>query len=211
MKDKPFNLIFGGVLIVLLLGLTGLFTKDRGTWLMEVTPVVIALPILLLTYKSFPLTRLLYLLIFIHAIVLIVGGYYTYAEVPFGFWIKDMFSLSRNPYDRIGHFLQGFVPALIARELFIRRAYVSGKKMTFFLSICVVMTVSASYELIEWFAAILLGQGADQFLGTQGDQWDTQSDMLMALVGAITALLTLKGVQDRQIAKTRTNRKSTDL
>ena len=142
---------------------------------------------------------LLYGLIVVHALVLIVGGFYTYAKVPFGFWLEQTLSLSRNPYDRIGHLLQGFVPALIARELFIRGGYVSGKKMTVFLSICVVMFISSCYELIEWAAALSLGQGADQFLGTQGDPWDTQSDMFMALLGSILALVTLSRVQDGQI------------
>jgi len=141
----------------------------------------------------------LYGLIVVHALVLIVGGFYTYAKVPFGFWLEQTLSLSRNPYDRIGHLLQGFVPALIARELFIRGGYVSGKKMTVFLSICVVMFISSCYELIEWAAALSLGQGADQFLGTQGDPWDTQSDMFMALLGSILALVTLSRVQDGQI------------
>jgi putative membrane protein len=168
---------------------------------MEVTPVLIALPVLAFTYQRFPLTPLLYGLIVLHAIVLIIGGFYTYAKVPLGFWLQHTFSLSRNPYDRIGHLLQGFVPALIAREIFIRGRYVSGKKMTIFLSLCVVMFISACYELIEWQSAVWLGQGADQFLGTQGDQWDTQSDMLMALIGGCLALITLSKEQDRQIAK----------
>ncbi len=130
-----------------------------------------------------------------------VGGMYTYARVPLGFQIADMLGFHRNPYDKIGHFLQGFVPALAAREVFIRGAYVRGRKMLSFLVVCVVLAVSASYELIEWAAALSLGQGADEFLGTQGDPWDTQSDMFFALIGAVTALLVFSHLQDRQVQR----------
>ncbi len=198
---KPRLLITAAIVICIFLAMTGIATNDRGTWMMEVTPVVIALPILWISYRRFPLTPLLYFLIFIHAVVLIMGGYYTYAKVPFGFWLEHIFSLSRNPYDKIGHFLQGFVPALLAREIFIRGSFVRGKKMTQFLSVCLAMTISACYELIEWAAAVGLGQGAEQFLGTQGDSWDTQSDMLMALIGAVVALITCSRWQNRQMEK----------
>lgn len=175
--------------------------SDRLTWVMEVMPVFIAAPILLLTYKRFPLTPLLYVLIALHAIVLIVGGTYTYAHVPFGFWLQELFDLARNPYDKIGHFMQGFVPALVAREILLRREDVSRKAMAGFLSVCVAMAVSAFYEMIEWWAALMMGQGAEAFLGTQGYQWDTQSDMFFAMFGGIVAVFTLARVQDRQILK----------
>lgn len=186
------------VLVVLVW--SGAAPFDRITWVMEVAPVLIAAPILALTYNRFPLTRLLYILIAVHAVVLIVGGAYTYARVPAGDWVKEMFSLHRNPYDKLGHFMQGFVPAMIAREILLRGKYVVHRGMAAFLCVCVSMAVSAVYELIEWWAALVMGQGADEFLGTQGDQWDTQSDMFMALIGAITALVLLSRIHDRQIA-----------
>jgi len=172
---------------------------DRTTWLMEVAPVLIAAPILLLTYRRFPLTPLLYVLISIHALVLIVGGAYTYARVPLGFWLQDWLGSERNPYDRIGHLMQGFVPALVAREILLRNGYIAGRRMAAFLSVCVALAVSASYELIEWWSALALGQGADDFLGTQGDPWDTQEDMFCALIGSILSVSLLSRLQDRQI------------
>jgi putative membrane protein len=189
--------------VVLLAGLvvTGFRPYDRGTWLMEVLPVLVVLPVLWLTRGRFPLTTLLYVGIFVHAIVLMVGGAYTYARVPLGFTLQDLLGLDRNPYDRIGHFMQGFVPALAAREILLRGGFVRGARMLAFLVICVVMAVSATYELIEWGAALALGQGADDFLGTQGDSWDTQSDMFCALLGAVAALLLLSRAQDQQIAR----------
>ncbi|MDO8262838.1 MAG: DUF2238 domain-containing protein [Gallionella sp.] len=194
------SLIASGLLLVLILLFSGFRPYDRATWLLEVTPVLIALPILVMTYRRFPLTTLLYVLIFIHALVLILGGSYTYARVPLGFWMQDMFSLSRNPYDKIGHFVQGFVPFIVAREILIRGAYLSSRRMTAFLSICVVMMVSSFYELVEWWTALLLGEGAYEFLGTQGDIWDTQADMFYALIGAATAMLALSRLHDRQMA-----------
>lgn len=188
------------IVIVALLAVTAIKPYDRGTWLMEVAPVLIALPLLVLTYRRFPLTSLLYILIFLHAIVLITGGAYTYARVPLGFWLQDLFSLSRNHYDRIGHFMQGFVPALLAREILLRGGFVTNRRMAAFLAVCIAMAISAWYELIEWAAAVILGQGADAFLGTQGDPWDTQEDMFMCFIGAIVALLTLSREQDRQMA-----------
>jgi putative membrane protein len=185
--------------IVALLALSGARPYDRVTWMLEVFPVVIVLPVLWLTYRRFPLTSLLYAGIFVHACVLMAGGAYTYARVPLGFRLEELFHLTRNPYDRIGHFFQGFVPALAAREIFIRREVVRGKRMLPFIVLCVVLAISATYELFEWASALALGQGADEFLGTQGDPWDTQSDMFMALVGGVTALATLSGVHDRQI------------
>jgi putative membrane protein len=172
---------------------------DRLTWLLEVAPVLIALPLLFVTRKSYPLTTLLYVLIFAHALVLILGGTYTYARVPLGHWVQEAFGLSRNPYDKLGHFMQGFVPAMIAREILLRGNHVRGRRMTAFLCICVALAISACYELIEWWSALMLGQGADEFLGTQGDPWDTQSDMFLALIGASCALL-LSRLHDRQLA-----------
>jgi putative membrane protein len=143
----------------------------------------------------------LYACIFVHALVLMLGGAYTYARVPLGFQLAELFGFERNPYDRIGHFFQGFVPALVAREILVRGNYVRGPRMLSFIVVCIALAVSAVYELIEWLAAVLLGQGADEFLGTQGDPWDTQSDMLCALVGAVSALLLLGRVHDRQLRK----------
>jgi putative membrane protein len=154
-----------------------------------------------LSVNRFPLTTLLYCLILAHAVVLIVGGTYTYARVPFGFDIQDYFGLSRNPYDKIGHFFQGFVPVLVAREILIRGHFVKGKKMLGFIVLSIVLAISATYELIEWAAAISIGQDADAFLGTQGDPWDTQSDMFFALLGALSSLLLLTRFHDRQIKK----------
>ncbi|WP_236822461.1 DUF2238 domain-containing protein [Andreprevotia sp. IGB-42] len=169
--------------------------------MLEVTPVLIATPILAYTYRGFPLTPLLYSLIALHAVVLIFGGMDTYARVPLGFWIQHVFDLSRNPYDKIGHFMQGLVPALAAREILLRRGYLSSRAMAGFLCVCVAMAISACYELVEWWSALALGQGADEFLGTQGDPWDTQSDMFMALIGATLGTVGLACWHDRQIAR----------
>jgi len=196
-------LMAAALLLVGVLAWTGLHAGDRLTWLLEVFPVLIALPLLAATQRRYPLTTLLYVGIFWHAIVLMVGGQYTYAKVPLGFWVQDWWGLQRNPYDKLGHFMQGFVPALVAREILLRGAHVRGPKMLAFLVLCVVMAISATYELIEWAAAVLLGQGADEFLGTQGDPWDTQSDMAFAGLGAIVALALLSRVQDRQIGRLR--------
>ena len=180
---------------------SGLAPYDRLTWLMEVLPAMIALPLIAATRKTYPLTALLTVLIALHCLVLIAGGAYTYARVPFGFWLQDLLGTARNPYDKLGHLMQGFVPAMVAREILLRGAYVRGRRMAGFLCICVAMAISASYELIEWAAAISLGQGADEFLGTQGDVWDTQSDMLMALIGSTAAITLLSRWHDRQLAR----------
>jgi len=172
---------------------------DPGTWVMEVVPVAIALPLLAFTWARFPLTTLLYVLIALHAVVLIVGGHYSYARVPLGFWMQEWFGWARNDYDRIGHFMQGFVPALIARELLLRCTPLQRGGWLVTLVTSVALAISALYELIEWGAAVALGQGADEFLATQGDPFDTQSDMGMALVGAIVAQLLLSRWQDRQM------------
>lgn len=191
--------MIGSALLLVLLVLSGLRPFDRPTWLLEVFPILIALPVLWATYRRFPLTNLLYVCIFAHAVVLMVGAAYTYARVPLGFEFAELMNLSRNPYDKIGHFFQGFVPALATREILLRGHYVRGRGMLAFLTVCVVLAISASYELIEWAAAVVLGQGAEEFLGTQGDPWDTQSDMLFALIGASVALLLFARLHDRQI------------
>lgn len=193
----------GAFILLLILIYTGLSTVDRLTWLMEVTPVIILVPLLLATHARYPLTPLLYTLIFFHAIILMVGGLYTYAKVPIGFDVQEWFGLSRNPYDKLGHFFQGLVPALAAREILIRGGYVRGRKMVAFLVCCVALAISALYELIEWAAALSLGQGADEFLGTQGDVWDTQSDMFCALLGALFTVLILQYWHTKQLLKLR--------
>ena len=189
----------GLLALMAVLAWSGWQPYDRTTWWMEVAPVLIVVPVLLATRQRFPLTRLLYAGIFVHAVILMVGGAYTYARVPLGFQRMEWFDLSRNPYDKIGHFAQGFVPALAAREMLLRGRHVAPGRMLGFLVLCVVLAISASYELIEWAAALALGQGADEFLGTQGDPWDTQSDMFLALLGGSAALLLLSRWQDRQI------------
>ena len=192
-------LLAATAVLLALLVLSGWRPYDRATWAMEVAPVVIALPLLWTTYRRFPLTTLLYACIFVHALVLMLGGAYTYARVPLGFQIAELFGLHRNPYDKIGHFFQGFVPVLVAREILIRGDFVRGRKMLAFIVVCIVLAISATYEFIEWGAALALGQGADEFLGTQGDPWDTQSDMFFALLGAIAALVLFSRVHDHQI------------
>jgi len=190
-------LVLTGIALVV----SGIGPYDRGTWLLEVAPVIIAAPLLYFTWRPFRLTPLAYRLIFLHALILMLGGHYTYAHVPLGFWLQEVFDFARNPYDRIGHFAQGFVPAIIAREILLRRSPLVPGKWTFFLVCCVCLAISAVYEFIEWWAALILGQGAQEFLGTQGDPWDTQWDMFLALVGAITAQLLLSRIHDRQLAR----------
>jgi putative membrane protein len=197
--QRTTSLVIASVLLLWLLALSGLRPYDRATWALEVTPVVIALPILWGTYTRFPLTTLLYVGIFVHALVLMLGGAYTYARVPLGFQIAEIFGLHRNPYDKIGHFFQGLVPALVAREILIRGEYVRGRKMLTFIVVCIVLGVSATYEFIEWWTALALGSGATEFLGTQGDPWDTQSDMFFALIGAVVALAFFSRTHDRQM------------
>lgn len=192
---------FGTLFVVVALLISGWQPYDRTTWLLEVFPVLVVLPLLWLTHKRYPLTSLLLVLIFLHAVVLMAGGAYTYARVPLGFEIAEWFNLDRNPYDKIGHFMQGFVPALAAREILLRGVYVRGRKMLAFIVVCIVLAISATYELIEWAAAVIMGQGADEFLGTQGYQWDTQSDMFFALIGAVVSLLLLSRFHDRQLAR----------
>ncbi|WP_242345019.1 DUF2238 domain-containing protein [Anaeromyxobacter terrae] len=186
---------------LLALAVSGIAPKDRLTWLMEVAPILVALPVLVATRRTFPLTPLLYALLAVHAAILAVGGHYTYAEVPLGFWVSDALGLARNHYDRLGHLAQGFVPALVARELLLRTSPLRRGRWLFVLVTAVALAISALYELVEWGAALSLGQSADAFLGTQGDPWDTQWDMFLALLGALAAQLALARTQDRQLAE----------
>jgi putative membrane protein len=194
--NEPLMLLLAGII---LLGITAIHPHDYPTWWMETAPIFIAVPILIATYKDYTLTPLVYRLLLVHALILMVGGHYTYAEVPLGYWMQDWFGFLRNDYDKIGHFAQGFVPALLFRELLLRSSPLQRGKLLFTLVTACCLAVSASYELIEWTAAITMGQGADAFLGTQGDPWDTQTDMLMALIGAICAQLLLGKMQDKQL------------
>lgn len=193
----PGYLLAGGMAV---LAWSGFAPKDRFTWLLEVFPAILAAGVLIATRRRFPLTSLLYALIFVHAVILMVGGKYTYAEVPLFNWIRDAFGLARNHYDRVGHFAQGFVPAVAAREVLIRLRVVRRGGWLFTLVVSVCLAVSALYELLEWSVAAATGTAADAFLGTQGDVWDTQKDMLFALIGAVCALVSLSGIHDRQIA-----------
>ena len=178
---------------------SGVNPKDYFTWFLEVCPALIGFVVLGATYNQFRLTPLAYILILIHCIILMVGGHYTYAEVPLFDWVRDWFDLERNNYDKVGHLAQGFVPAIIARELFIRKSVVNGTGWRNFLIVCFCLGFSAFYELIEWWVAVLSGESAEAFLGTQGYVWDTQSDMALALSGAIMALLMLSNLHDTQL------------
>jgi putative membrane protein len=180
---------------------SGLAPFDRATWMMEVAPCLVAAPLLLLTARRAPLTPLLYALVLVHGIVLIVGGAYSYARVPAGFFVQDLFDLSRNPYDKLGHFMQGFVPAIAARELLLRWGGMRHGGWLVAAVILACLGISAGYEIIEWGVAAALGQGADAFLGTQGYEWDTQSDMLLAGIGAAAALALLSRWHDRMLAR----------
>lgn len=178
---------------------SGIHPHDRLTWWLEVAPVLLAAPLLLLTGSRFPLTPLAYRLICLHSLILIVGGHYTYAEVPPGIWLRDALHLARNHYDRLGHFVQGFVPAILAREVLLRKTPLRPGGWLFFLTCAVCLAISASFELVEWGAATLFGQSADSYLATQGDVWDTQWDMLWALVGAIVSQLSFGRRHDREL------------
>ncbi len=176
---------------------------DPVTWFLEILPVLIIAPVLVATHRKFPLTPLLYRLLFVHALILILGGHYTYARVPVGYWFQDLLDLSRNHYDRLGHFAQGFVPAILVREVLLRRSPLVRGKWLFFLTVSVCLAFSAFYEFTEWWAAVAGGEGAENFLGTQGDVWDTQWDMFLAFVGAITSQVILSRVHDRQLGELR--------
>jgi putative membrane protein len=201
LSRRPALLLLLAAVVIAALVVSGIAPRDRATWWMEVLPAIVALAILIPTWRSYPLTTLLYVLIAAHCLVLIYGGAYTYAHVPLGFRLQDLLGTERNPYDKIGHFMQGFVPAILAREILLRGGYVRRGKMAAFIFVCIPLAFSAFYELIEWWAALAMGQGADEFLGTQGDEWDTQSDMLLALIGACSALALLSRLHDRQIAQ----------
>lgn len=176
--------------------LSGIHPKEYFTWLLEVSPAIVGLIVLILTFKTFQFTNFTYLFILIHCYILFLGGHYTYAEVPLFDWIKDAFNHSRNNYDKLGHFAQGFVPAIITRELFIRKNVVSNKNYFNFIIIAICLAISAAYEWIEWWVSIGTGEGGDAFLGTQGYVWDTQSDMLLATIGTSCMLLFLSKKHD---------------
>lgn len=180
---------------------SGIDPHDRLTWVLETVPVMIALPLLLLTHQRFPLSPLVVRLLFVHGLILMLGGHYTYARVPAGFWLQDAFELARNHYDRLGHLAQGFVPAMLAREILLRKTPLRPGGWLFLLTTSVILAFSACYEFIEWWAALAIGADADAFLATQGDVWDTQWDMFLALIGAVTAQLVLARTHDRQLAR----------
>lgn len=183
----------------LVLGWSAWNPHDYPTWWLEVLPALIALVVLVLTRKRFPLTPLVYWLILVHAVILMVGGHYTYAEVPLGDWVMQWTGGSRNNYDKLGHFAQGFVPAMVAREILLRKQVIAQRGWLSPIVVSICLAISAFYELIEWWVALLSGEGAEAFLGTQGYAWDTQSDMFLALAGAVIALLLLSGLHDRQL------------
>jgi len=180
---------------------SGIAPHERGTWLLEVAPVLVGAPLLVATRRRFPLSALAYRLLALHALILTVGGHYTYARVPLGFAVQDALDLARNHYDRLGHVAQGFVPAIVAREILLRTSPLRRGRWLFFLVTCVCLSISALYELVEWWAALLGGEAAESFLGAQGDPWDTHWDMFLALSGAIAAQALLAGAHDRSLAR----------
>ena len=180
---------------------SGIQPKDQFTWFLEVLPAIIGALVLLATYQSFRLTPLAYVLILIHSLILMVGGHYTYAEVPRFDELGELLGWSRNNYDKLGHFAQGFIPALVAREIVVRKAVIRGRRWQAFFIVCFCLALSAFYELIEWWVALVTGEGAEAFLGTQGYVWDTQSDMAFALAGAVVSLLSLSALHDRQLRR----------
>ncbi|MFA6499204.1 MAG: DUF2238 domain-containing protein [Desulfurivibrionaceae bacterium] len=195
-------LLWGGIYLAVLVW-SGIEPKDFYTWLLEVLPALIGAGVLVATRRRFPLTPLVYVLILVHSLILMQGGHYTYAEEPFFNWLKEVLGWSRNNYDKVGHFAQGFVPAMVTREILLRRGVVKGRGWLNFLVISVCLAISAFYELLEWGVAALSGTAADAFLATQGYVWDTQSDMGFALLGAILALLLLGKIHDRQLVALR--------
>jgi putative membrane protein len=199
---------FGILLAILALAFvwSAIYPYDRFTWILEVFPVLIGLPLLALTYRQFPLSHLAYGLLLVHAIILLIGGHYTYAEMPLFSWLRDINGWDRNYYDRVGHVAQGFVPAIIAREILLRTSPLRRGKWLFFLVVCVCLAISAAYEFLEWWVALASGSDAVAFLATQGDVWDTQWDMFLAMLGAVAALLLLSGWHDRSMYKLRVNR-----
>jgi len=195
-KIRIFIILFFIGLIV-----SGIYPHDYFTWILEVFPGIIGFIVLMFSFKRFRFTDFTYIFILIHCYILFIGGHYTYAEVPLFDWIKELFHQSRNNYDKVGHFAQGFIPAMVIRELFVRLEIVKRGKWLSFLCVCVCLSISACYELFEWFVAVASGQSAEAFLGTQGDNWDTQSDMLFALIGAVCMVVFASGIQDKYINK----------
>lgn len=189
------------LLVIAVFAWSGYAPKDRFTWFLEVLPVIVALPLLIITWRRFPFTPLAYGLMALHALVLMVGGHYTYSEMPLFNWLRDVLDLTRNHYDRVGHIAQGFFPAIIAREILIRASPLRPGRWLAFLVLCVCLAISALYEMIEWRVAVASGDEAVAFLATQGDVWDTQWDMFLALLGAIASLLLLSKLHDRQLAR----------
>jgi putative membrane protein len=207
-RREPLVLLLAAVALLIV---SGIGPTDRMTWWLEVAPVILGVVLLLATWRRFPLTPLLYRLLFVHACILMLGGHYTYAQVPLGFWFQDLFDLGRNHYDRLGHLAQGFVPAILAREILIRRSPLGLKQFRgsrwlplFVTSVC--LAFSALFEMFEWWVSLLAGAAGDAFLATQGDIWDTQWDMFLALIGAIVAQATLWRLHDRQLARLGTPR-----
>jgi putative membrane protein len=192
-------LLLGVVVVALVVSFISPYS--RLTWLLETVWVIAGIPVILLTWRRFPLTTLLCALLTVHALILIGGGHYTYARTPWGNWVRDALDLTRNPYDRLGHFAQGFVPAVLVREILVRRSPLRGSRWLAPLTVCACLAFSAFFELIEWWSAVIGGSAADDFLATQGDVWDTQWDMFLALIGAITSLLLLSRWHDRQLAR----------
>jgi len=195
---EPLVLISAGLIGLLI---SGIGPRDRFTWCLEVAPVVVGAALLIGTYRRFPLTPLLYRLLFLHAVVLLVGGHYTYEQVPIGLWARDAFGLARNHYDRLGHFAQGFVPAILVREILVRRSPLKGSRWLGVLVVSVCLAFSALFEMFEWWTAVAVGQSADMYLATQGDVWDTQWDMFLAMTGALSALVVLGRLHDTQLRK----------
>ncbi|NFF60282.1 DUF2238 domain-containing protein [Clostridium botulinum] len=199
-SNKLLHVIFFIIFIMFFIW-SSISPMDRFTWFLEVIPAIVGFIVVILTYKQFKLTNIVYILILIHAIILIIGGHYTYAEMPFFNWLRDTFSLERNYYDRLGHFAQGFIPAIVSREILLRKSILKRGKMLNFIIICICLAISATYELIEWGVAEATGIAAEAFLGTQGDVWDTQWDMFLALVGSIVALVSLSKIHDSFLRK----------
>ena len=197
-RREPLYLLLAALAVLVW---SGIGPRDRLTWWLEVAPVLIGVPILVGTFRRFPLTPLLYRLLFLHAVILMVGGHWTYAETPLGFWMKDAFGFARNHYDRIGHFAQGFVPAILAREILLRKTPLRPGAWLFLLVTSVCLAFGALYELIEWATALIGGGSAEAFLGTQGDPWDAQWDMFLCLVGALASQLLLARLHDRELAR----------
>jgi len=199
-EKRNYPVLFSCCTLILLI-VSFVLSFDRMTWVLEVFPILIGFPVLFFTYKRFPFTKLIYILLVFHFLILSVGGIYTYAKVPLGYWMQDWFGFSRNNYDKIGHFAQGFVPALLVREVLLRTSPLKPGKWLSFIVIAICLAISAFYELIEWWVSVIQGASAEDFLGTQGDVWDAQSDMLFALIGASVALPVFSKYHNRLLQK----------